>query len=826
MKQKQLLGICLSSVALASVAGFLTSTWLASNSGLDAAQGAPRITAVLYSWYGLEVALFLSSLAWPSMATTMVCIWLVPGLCLVVCAPLPVGPASYRHLLSNWLRVSVALLAPQLVVVIGLGEAWSWSGLGQGLYLWASCAVYAGFFVALLGAIDQISARRARRVLTYVVANIVLYMIAGLARTNGSDVWRWMPNGLESGLLTQQGIMFLSATAAMLASSICVLAIAALVANRGANCGPETRPKMSSGAKRSLAVCLLFCLGWTMAPLAVARAYNKPDHYEITNMAWQVMRASGSFINSAGKELVLRDVPGECSSAGGPCGSSAVSQQEWDDFIFDVAVARIKIGEQPIGVPNGTFPNGDPCFPGSASTSMYSFDGPLGVAHFDLKGEACSPVASPVGGYVPYGIYGQLTVPTDGGPYQGKVLGWHSKHRDDDLDESQVVHNPLIGGASWDLASDLEEAIVGTIFVPFVCAYLALFGDGENCLDKAYRLADDVGTIDFLKALVPGVCDVAGIDAFDCRQEIYIGFWHLINVRDKSQLSNWYDDRQGMYLLEAGPEGEPGAIDVAITLVADLAWTVLDSSESKGDDRYQIDTSADGHQASDMRDGWEWETESLGNTMFSPLDNFAYYGYANVSGTIKRLGWPLHAIGDATVPMHIVATPGHGHAVYEAFVTHRLDELLHKECEGGELQCGPETLEDRQVAQARRVLQIAYRWRTHLETNGVRNFITALGLDTLSRIGGDSADNWPFCDVCSTFFKLNESNGFESGVLTALIPLERLEAEFTAQELADDPMVYYDEFMSPTRELVESAMGAKIAFLMWAAESMDGGGPL
>lgn len=190
----------------------------------------------------------------------------------------------------------------------------------------------------------------------------------------------------------------------------------------------------------------------------------------------------------------------------------------------------------------------------------------------------------------------------------------------------------------------------------------------------------------------------------------------------------------------------------------------------------------------------------------------------------QKLGWPLHAIGDATVPHHVVATLGHGHVPYETWVDRpeSLDFLLKRSCPFATPSCNSTTLQNAQVAQASRVLQIAFKWRTFLDSNGVRNFITALAEQTLAMTGGDDVEAWPYCDVCSALqfvdddlllgmaFRLVKSEVIFSEALNNLID----------EEFADDPTIYYDMYKEEIGQLVEQAMGAKIAFLVWASESM------
>src|SRR6185503_11075229 len=114
------------------------------------------------------------------------------------------------------------------------------------------------------------------------------------------------------------------------------------------------------------------------------------------------------------------------------------------------------------------------------------------------------------------------------------------------------------------------------------------------------------------------------------------------------------------------------------------------------------------------------------------------------------LRWPLHALGDATVPMHITTTTSWGHRPYEDAINARLSEL------------GFDGRNKDQLEQARRILKQAFRVRSDIKTRRttlgqpddthVRELVTQLALETLQEInqlGGD----W-FCDTCSLQYLL------------------------------------------------------------------------
>lgn len=552
-----------------------------------------------------------------------------------------------------------------------------------------------------------------------------------------------------------------------------------------------------------------------LAPRALA--YNKDSHLKITAAAYQVMRAASSGPATPGEvrpEDVLKS-PGACATGTGLCGAT-VTLPEWSQFVAEVDDARRKIGTQASAVPN-TPSGGGMCFVGDQLTQVANFPVRLTDRHFwKTAPDETNDCGLGDFQFTPprYGIYNQLNVQADGVGMQGLVLGWHAKHRDDDLDETTIQTFPIVGTA-LEAADEAYEEILGAFLLPFVCGFQLIFEDADGCAARARAIADDLDPIDVLKGILPGINLP--------QSESYIGFWHLINVRDDAGLYESYDTPQGMTLTQGGPEGRPGDVDHAVTLGSQLLFMTIDHDDSKGATRYEITNpiAGDNMRPTDGREGWEWESDPFGDTQFTPLSNLAYYGFYDASRPfIERIGWPLHAIGDATVPMHVVATPGFGHAPYESWVSANDDHLVGYKCADWSSVCPAAQLEQDQLSQAHRVLEIAYRWRQYLRTHGLRSFIVALAGDTLDSVGREDEDAWAFCDMCSSFYALNEG-GVSAVTLNFLMPqtgLSRIGFEIAGEEIATNPTSYYDHYRAESKGLVESAMGAKIAFLIWAAE--------
>jgi hypothetical protein len=312
--------------------------------------------------------------------------------------------------------------------------------------------------------------------------------------------------------------------------------------------------------------------------------------------------------------------------------------------------------------------------------------------------------------------------------------------------------------------------------------------------------------------------------------------WHFIDARSGGSSS--YDDRQGLNYDEAGPHFEAGQLDIVVQAGLDLGDLHLGYDESDGPHHYEIVGVNDGHQNTDRRGFARWQGPTGAHIPFEPLDNFAFYGWSNFLSAPDAhwLSWPLHALGDATVPMHVAGTTGWGHRPYEATLdwVWKWNVIRFLPCvpEAGNCpqQCsadannpkcdeksgqvtatsiGAENYRE-QWEQARRILQHAFRWSRFIESwrsrTGkhqdvpVRDMVTQLALETLSLSNENAGDNvWPWCDNCSMQYAM---------------PI--IQTEGGGNQGKD----FYttDANLAKSRDLVERAVGATAAFLIATAD--------
>jgi hypothetical protein len=291
---------------------------------------------------------------------------------------------------------------------------------------------------------------------------------------------------------------------------------------------------------------------------------------------------------------------------------------------------------------------------------------------------------------------------------------------------------------------------------------------------------------------IPGIGDHA-----DAK---YVGFWHHINVTPGQ--SNTYDDVQGMYLDEATFLGRLDVAELAVIAFADTLGQGIHYRTSSGPKRYQVANGRDGHPNTRLRSDGEWQFLNYPHTPMEPVDNLAFFGWqafrAPLSNPTARqarwLGWPLHALGDATAPHHVIGAPGWGHRPSELAVDKAWPKIRYND--------PADTLLQR--AQARRIFSRALRWRKLIldwraadpvgrkENLPIRDLVTALARESFDySMAQEPLHLWPYDPVSSAVNFLDE------------------------EDLAGHDRVDLPDLARP---LLENSIGATLAFLTFATE--------
>ncbi|AMY08556.1 hypothetical protein LuPra_01759 [Luteitalea pratensis] len=490
--------------------------------------------------------------------------------------------------------------------------------------------------------------------------------------------------------------------------------------------GRQHRRPMPPFFRRALVPVLVMLLA---AP-AQLRAHNYAYHDHITDFAFQIMVAIAK-----GDPRFTRP--------------AAVTPAEWTAFVSTVTAAVSRLRRMPTVLP----PRPETCIQavdgGSNTVAKGWSTTTLGkVQHAVSSSYLTDTVDCGVAyNYTPGGIYDDIN-PAGARDFSGTVLGLWAGRPDDAVDDTHLEIRPTnaLGlGFLKDAINDLINKGLTVLLIPFVCLIDCIFGGCSGCAGGASDLADGANPLDEIDALIPGIGDISGTD--------WTGVWHHINLFP--QASNEFDNHQGL-LSEAAFGGVPDPLEILLMAVSDAAGLSVNPDDSDGVQHYQIANAGDGHPDSDMRDDGDWLITTWVHVPFSPVDNLAQYGWSEFKKDTTRgakfLGWPLHAIGDATVPMHVTATSGWGHRPYEDAYDNLWPKLRHQG-EAGESRFAREAL-DVAVHWRKFILD----WRTAHPASStdvpVRDLVTAIAQRTFDRSMKQhvSLGTWPFNPLMSSTY--------------------------------------------------------------------------
>ena len=384
------------------------------------------------------------------------------------------------------------------------------------------------------------------------------------------------------------------------------------------------------------------------------------------------------------------------------------------------------------------------------------------------------------------------------------AIGEEAEKPDDNIDDTHLfvkLGSTGAGGAAAKAGDEAAKAGIEAALIPIAClcdCFASLFGLGgdacDECVDHAKDLANEVPTPGDIANTLPGLGDITSGE--------FTGLWHFVNIAPG--LPNTYDDHQGMLYEVSGPHQNPGGIDLLIMAGTDIAGLSVNPAKSNGVKHYEIpvpgDEFPDGdeYHGSSVRGADDWQKYPMAHIPFSPVDNLALYGwnrFRTQGHKIADLGYPLHALGDATVPTHVVGTTSWGHRPYED-----AESLLY--------QAGKLTFDRERVLQKALVYRqqiLAWRSKGHPGDVPVRFLVRELARHTREYALAKEQETylatptspWPFNDVASLIY------------LT------------TAEETAT--RIYLERADAPDllRPLWEDGLAAQLAFLVSAAETSE-----
>lgn len=494
---------------------------------------------------------------------------------------------------------------------------------------------------------------------------------------------------------------------------------------------------------RRLLAGILLAGSLATAATAPARAHNAGVHRDMTDRAYHILIALSR---------------GQLVAPGDP---------DLDELAQAAAQAIPKLQGLPAGLPPPKQSIcADPAVIQKVGTSSPSWGAPadfkqmtLGAVPFPIStayisGNDCGIDA----GWSPGAFFEDVNPPgaPGGRDLTGVVLGFWAQHPDDERDDWHIFFRPTNMAGFSGMKDYIEGALgigAGTVWVSVRCAldcigdFLGLGGDCKECIDEAIADAQDAvhDGISSIDGLVPGFEDHTSLD--------YTGMGHHLNVAPPGPPAPWKlnpapaDDRPGLLVENAGPTGSPDAIEMISMMAADTLGMTVHYEPSLGPKRYEILGAQDFHPDSVDRGEDDWQFLSFPHTVFTPLDNLAFHGWQafrdEPKANVPSLGWPLHAFGDAIVPMHVTGTFGWGHRPYEDAFQNLLSKYLNKTDRG--------TAREQALRIVRRAVvwrKLIRDWRAQHPERGmdipVREMVTRLALQTFDEVQGADMFLWPF----------------------------------------------------------------------------------
>jgi hypothetical protein len=275
--------------------------------------------------------------------------------------------------------------------------------------------------------------------------------------------------------------------------------------------------------------------------------------------------------------------------------------------------------------------------------------------------------------WTPSGILADVNPATvNSGDHTGVTLGYWTSSPDNLAQDwvfrsttLETLQNPAVAAAIGAGTSALISVAcaIACGLMPFLCP-----------LCPAIALGGGIAVID----------EITSVDADHIQDaDLFSGLGHFVDM--KQSPANAFDEKPGKLDERAGLTGQPDSMELMLTAAFDLGGLHVNFSSSDGPHNYEILSGADFHTDSVPRVAPDWETETGAHIFYTPVDNLAKFGWDKfvadkdllfTTETAHDLAWPLHAIGDATVPMHVLGTSGDGHRPYEDLVEMKWDELV------------------------------------------------------------------------------------------------------------------------------------------------------
>ncbi|XOF35006.1 MAG: hypothetical protein ACL93V_06875 [Candidatus Electrothrix sp. YB6] len=378
----------------------------------------------------------------------------------------------------------------------------------------------------------------------------------------------------------------------------------------------------------------------------------------------------------------------------------------------------------------------------------------------------------------------------------GSVLGWHAGQVDEQLNDTTLFWRPTSSNL-FDIPLPDETTLLallaggpqGMAAVTLIKCIAKLFSGDLCSIGEWYVPSDSTANpFEAVGITLPGVGTI--------QDSAYVGLWHFINMRTQD---GEYNDIRGMLYEQAGPYGEPGVVDKSILLLGDLGLT-LDATRSDGV-RYEVASTT--HRTPNEWSGWK----NIGEIEFHPVDNLGEWGWSKkylIDPTgASALGWPLHALADASQPQHLSSTTSWGHRPFEDAVNNLRTKLIR-------ISPDPREVDEVDFQQERRILEESYHWWVTTESDdplSVERLVTNVAQKSWQyyKNGGDA------------IFDDSGSGDYLLGDMVCVFgwcPFEDYKDE-SIESVQGNGTAFFD----PTEAALEQSVGAMVAFLTHAANA-------
>lgn len=546
--------------------------------------------------------------------------------------------------------------------------------------------------------------------------------------------------------------------------------------------------------QRSLSLVIAMAFMHLVLTPRQAHAWNEGTHQKIVDWAYQIIKLT-EHQRRFGNPASVLPLPNRIVLDARPAWCTGTCPVQWNAFMVKLTGARPRLASIPFG-PSLKNPEEHPgditCAPVQTSQPL----GDLALGALDgstpksghTNAESCARLTK----YEEGGLFDDTSLRDMGGNrFLGTNLGFIAQAADARIGDWEVyvdVTAAVASGIGWLLTlgqttnSGLEDSIrtlnnvakIGA--VGWAIAFLALVSaivaglHGDDPFEQAQE------TTDFILNFEQELFTYLGIDEMFSTPTDTVGLGHFINVQpqvatnDGPWPSNQFDNHQGLYYDEAyynvGTAAAPrlfqDSYDHYLVDIATGLGAAIQPRRSYGVENYQITSPDDGHAASRPRphsasDGY-WLTTEMHGIAFTPIDNLGYKGWVkfrdDTCKTADALHWPLHALGDAAAPAHVIGATGQGHRPFEdgidylATVWERVRNLspdefsTAKAAEYGGSAAARDAAFQLQLDQARAVLEAAFRYSQLIQTYQashpgdipIRDLITRVAENTLQTL--------------------------------------------------------------------------------------------